>query len=150
VAQHFFEYYGLSYSVKCLSAMTSLERTEQSRVRDLVDAGTEVTGSAAASVAGVGIGYALGGPTGAAAGAAFRAVAGPTARIMLQDMAHGALDFTYRMLGQREKVRVGAVVVYCYDKFRDNIDNGMQPWQDGFLMMRLVSGPRTRRFSKAF
>jgi hypothetical protein len=76
--------------------MTSLERAEQSRVRDLINAGAEVTGSAAASVAGLGIGYTLSGPTGAVAGATFGAVAGPTARIMLQDMAHGALDFTYR------------------------------------------------------
>lgn len=55
------------------------------------------------------------------------------ANLMLRDMAHGALDFTYRMLGRREKVRVGAVVVYCYEKFQENINAGQQPRQDGFF-----------------
>jgi hypothetical protein len=81
----------------------------------------------------MGMGYALGGATGAA-GAPFSVAAGHTARIMLQDMAHSALDFTYRMLGQRERVRVGAVVVYSYEKFQENIKDGQPLRQDGFFV----------------
>lgn len=86
-----------------------------------------------AGAAGAIAGYAVTGPSGAAAGAAFGGAAGPMAVRMLGDMAHGALDFTYRMLGRREKVRVGAVVAYCYEKFQENINEGQQPRQDGFF-----------------
>lgn len=113
--------------------MNGVGKDEQDRVRNLVDHAAEVTGAALAGAAGVGLGYALTGPSGAAAGAAFGGAAGSMAVQMLEDMAHGALDFTYRMLGRREKVRVGAIVVYCYEKFQENINEGRQPRQDGFF-----------------
>lgn len=113
--------------------MTTPGTNEQDRVRGLVEAGAEVTGQALAGAAGAVAGYSLSGPSGAAAGAAIGGASGPITVRMLEDMAHSALDFTYRMLGRREKVRVGAVVVYCYEKFQENLNEGRQPRQDGFF-----------------
>jgi hypothetical protein len=102
--------------------MSDRPNEEQENLRRLLAAATDIVGAGA----GAGIGHVLGGPVGAAAGGMY----GAMARIMLQDVA---LDFTHRMLGEREKARVGAAVYYFAEKYQEKLDAGERPRQDGFF-----------------
>lgn len=95
---------------------------EHENWRKLVRAGADIAGAAT----GAGVGQLVGGTMGAAAGGAY----GATASVMFKD---AALDFAYRLLGKREEERVGAVIRYFWEKYRDNLDAGEHPRQDGFF-----------------
>jgi hypothetical protein len=102
--------------------MSDRPNEEQENLRRLLAAATDIVGAATGAT----IGQVFGGSLGAAAGGAY----GAMARIMLQDVA---LDFTRRMLGEREKARVGTAIYYFAQKYQEKLIAGEEPRQDGFF-----------------
>jgi hypothetical protein len=103
----------------------SLEAFQAARDEDfrrLIDAGTDITGSAIGGV----IGLILAGPPGAIAGA----IGGSAASHAL--MKVGA-DISKRFLGDREKKRIGAVVIYSSAKIQENLNAGLKVRQVDFF-----------------
>ncbi len=76
------------------------------------------------------MGFVIGGPVGAVAGGA----GGPTVAHALRYLAS---EFKQRFLGQREEVRVGAVIAFAGEKIRQNIQDGYQVRQDEFFQEEL-------------
>lgn len=91
-------------------------------ISELIDLGSELTGSVSGSV----IGLLVAGPIGAVAGAA----ASPLLTRMLQRIGQ---DIKHRVLSHREEVRVGATLTFAIQKIQKNLDNGQQVRQDEFF-----------------
>jgi hypothetical protein len=79
---------------------------EQSRVRKILDAGSELTGVAA----GAGIGFAIGGPAGTIAGA-----------MTAVPVRHAVREMTQRMLGRRERIRIGAAIEFAGEIYNERL-----------------------------
>lgn len=95
-----------------------MSEEEKSRMRKILDAGSELTGIAT----GAGIGYFIDGPSGSFAGT----MAAVPARIALQEISH-------RMLGKREKIRIGAALEYAAEIYTERISEGHEVRSDGFF-----------------
>jgi len=91
-----------------------------------VDKFIELGANMAGGVAGAAVGFFTGGPAGALIGAAF----GPALAHAVREVGS---DLYNRHLSQREMARIGAVMFYAAEKFRENIENGQQIRQDGFF-----------------
>ena len=91
-------------------------------VDELIGTGSEIAGGAA----GAAIGFFTGGPGGAVIGGA----AGPFLSKVFRNMAS---EIGQRILGHREKERVGAAIAYAAVKIRENLAAGKQPRQDDFF-----------------
>lgn len=95
---------------------------DDKRIRDLIETGSDIAGGAA----GASLGFMIGGPTGAITGGA----GGPAAS---RAFRHLAVEFTQRVLGQREKERIGATMDFAAEKIRMKLEAGCQVRGDGFF-----------------
>ena len=91
---------------------------QQDRIHNLINSGSEIAGSAVGSA----IGFLVGGSVGAAVGAA---AAGVLKRI--------GEEASERLLGPREKVRVGAVLALAATEIKQRIEAGESLRTDGFF-----------------
>jgi uncharacterized membrane protein len=91
-------------------------------ISELIDIGSELTGSIAGSV----IGLLVAGPVGSMVGSA----ASPLLTRILQDIGK---DIKNRVLSHREEVRVGATLTFAIQKIQDNLANGQSIRQDKFF-----------------
>lgn len=91
-------------------------------INSLVKAGSEITGLAL----GAAIGAALGGPIGAGAGGA----SGP---LLTRGIIEIGNDIADRFLSDREKIRIGGVIIYAYDKIQKKWAAGEKLRDDGFF-----------------
>jgi len=105
--------------------MTTQTNNESKSVKKLIDSGMDIAGNA---LAGAAVGFFTGGPAGAVIGGVGGA-AGPAATQILKQ----AGEFTQRILGHREEVRVGATLIFAVEKIQENIAKGHQIRQDGFF-----------------
>lgn len=95
-------------------------------ITELIDIGSELTGSVAGSV----IGLLVAGPVGAIVGGA----TSPLLTRMLQGIGQ---DIKNRVLSHREEVRVGATLTFAIQKIQDNLNNGQSIRQDEFFRGKL-------------
>jgi hypothetical protein len=91
---------------------------KEAKLRRLVAAGSQITGSTAGSA----IGFLIGGPGGAALGGAAGAV-----------LSTAIAEFSNRVLSDREQVRVGATAFYAIERIRARLGSGYELRQDGFF-----------------
>lgn len=94
----------------------------EQRIRDLVDAGAEIAGGAVGGA----LGFLAAGPLGAAALGAGGAAVGRALR-------HIGSEACERLLGPREKVRVGAVLAISAEEIAQRLGNGEKIREDGFF-----------------
>lgn len=96
--------------------------TNKDRVRSLIQQGSKVAGGAV----GAALGFFAAGPAGAAAfGAAGAAIS--------EALTHIGADVSQRLLGPREKVRVGGVLAISAAKIRERLEAGDQLRSDSFF-----------------
>lgn len=94
-------------------------------IRKLIDGGAEIAGG----IVGGALGFLAGGPMGAAVGGA----AGTAAALVLK---HIGQEVSERLLGPREKVRVGAVLAIAAAEIGQRIENGESVRSDDFFDKR--------------
>lgn len=100
--------------------MTDTKRKE--RIRDLIGAGSEITGGAIGGA----IGFLAAGPVGAAAlGAGGVAVS--------KALMHVGNELSERLLGPRERMRIGATLAFAAKEINERIKNGEKIRSDGFF-----------------
>ena len=102
------------------------EQDENARIRRLIDSGAEIAGGAISGA----LGFLAGGPVGAVALAS-------TGVIAAKMFKRICLETTNRLLGQREKVRVGGVLAIAAEDIRQRIDKGDKIRTDGFFNQSL-------------
>lgn len=88
----------------------------------LIEGAADVAGSAT----GAALGLLFGGPPGAIIGGAAGPAFAHSLRWVLGEVAH-------RTLGEREKVRVGAVLAFAVEAYERRVDEGRRVRQDGFF-----------------
>lgn len=91
-------------------------------IKELIDVGSNITGS----VTGATLGFLVGGPPGAVVGAA----AGPALVHALKKVGN---ELANRMLGQREEERLGATIILTSKKIDQNFDAGLKIREDEFF-----------------
>jgi len=91
------------------------------RVKELIDLGADLTGSAAGGV----LGSLAAGPAGAAVGAMLGTA--------LEKAIKFAYDFANRHLSEREKKRIGAALTFALYKIDQYLSAGCVPREDGFF-----------------
>ena len=91
-------------------------------ITELIEAGSDIAGSAV----GAGIGYLISGPTGAIIGG----VSGPALKYTFLQLAS---EIKTRMIGEREKIRIGATIAFAVEKIQENLENGLTIRQDEFF-----------------
>jgi hypothetical protein len=94
----------------------------EAHVRNIIEAGSSITGSAAGSA----IGFFLGGPAGATVGGAAGAYFSYALR-RIGDEFHG------RYLAPREKIRIGATLDMATRQIRQRLERGERLRDDGFF-----------------
>lgn len=102
--------------------MTNEEKKVSKSIRELLDVGSEITGG----TSGAAIGLLAGGPVGAILGAA----SGP---IITKGFKKIAVEIAHRLLGHREKARVGATISFSAEKIEMNLKNGFKIRHDDFF-----------------
>ena len=95
-------------------------------LRELIDAGCALLPGAGGNTTGAIIGFLVGGPVGAAAG-------GATGWAVTKGLERLGREFSERVLGPREKVRVGCVLALAVQGIRERIESGEQVRSDGFF-----------------
>jgi hypothetical protein len=88
----------------------------------LIGVGSDITGATIGAMTGA----VFGGPSGAVAGAA----AGAAISNVLRNIGS---DISERMLGPREKVRIGVALVFAVNKIQENFNNGHKLRDDDFF-----------------
>jgi len=102
--------------------MKNEDKNNSDDVKKLVNLGSNITGSVSGAV----IGFVAGGPPGAVLGALF----GPAIAEAFKKVGN---EIANRILGPREKVRIGATINYASEKIMDNIKNGKIIRDDDFF-----------------
>jgi len=102
--------------------MTNELNADENAIRALISAGSEMAGGAGAGA----LGYYVGGAGGAAIG-------GATGPLLMRWLRGAAGEVVHRVLGEREKARVGATLGMAAQKIQENLNNGQQVRQDGFF-----------------
>lgn len=97
-----------------------------SKVRAIIGAGADIAGAAIGSA----LGFLAAGPGGAAVGGVGGAAGGAAAAHALRRLGDEAAS---RLLGPREKVRVGGALAIAASKIRDRLERGETLRQDGFF-----------------
>jgi hypothetical protein len=92
-----------------------------SRSKELIEAGSDMAGAAAGGAVGL-----LGGPLGVVGGA----VAGVAVTRVLMRVGS---ELHERLLGPRQRVRVGAAFAFAADEIQSELNAGAIPRQDGFF-----------------
>lgn len=91
-------------------------------IKKLFEAGSRILGK----TGGAAIGYSVGGYEGAVIGAA-------SGEFLVIGINKIGADFTERVLSPREEERIGAVIMYSYNKILENLDAGKVLRDDGFI-----------------
>jgi hypothetical protein len=99
----------------------NFEKEANEGIESLIDAGSAIIGSAAGAVSG----WLLGGPEGAALGSA-------TGLLIKKVLIEIGNDASERLLSEREKMRMGGVMLYSADKIRKKLAMGCMPRDDAF------------------
>lgn len=102
------------------------ERKLPTLLTDLIDRGTEITGSITGSI----FGFLAAGIPGVMVGS----VGGTVVAYTLQKIG---TEIANRVLGNREKVRVGATIVFTVNKIEENINKGMKIRNDDFFTNKI-------------
>jgi hypothetical protein len=102
--------------------MTRQEDSENDRIEEFIEAGSEIAGGAAAAA----IGFLGGGAPGVLGGAA----AGP---LIVRSLRWVASELKQRFLGPREEIRVGAVMAFAAQAVQDRLQAGETPRSDSFF-----------------
>jgi hypothetical protein len=97
-------------------------QTDDKRVEALLEAGSEIAGS----VTGAAIGLLAAGPPGALLGA----TAGPIVARLVRRVGG---ELQERVLGERERARVGAAAAYALTNIKGLLEEGQELRQDGFF-----------------
>lgn len=100
----------------------NFEKRNDKGIESLVDAGSDIIGNATGAV----IGWLFGGLEGAAIGSA----SVPLIKRALIEIGNDASE---RLLSERERMRMGGVLLYSADKIRKKLAAGSQPRDDGFF-----------------
>lgn len=95
---------------------------EKDVITDLIETGSEISGS----VSGALLGLALLGPPGAVAGAAFSPLVTKVLKVV-------GLEVRERLMGPREKIRIGAAYAFAIDRIVDSGRQGKSIRTDGFF-----------------
>lgn len=98
------------------------EEIKQKRLRNLIDGGAEIAGGAVGGA----LGFLAGGPIGAALLGVGGALAAKTLKYVGEEVSE-------RLLGPREKVRLGGVLAVAADEIRNRIQNGEMVRDDNFF-----------------
>jgi hypothetical protein len=98
------------------------ETGKNDSVRELINNGAEIAGSAVGGA----LGFLAGGPV----GAALLAAGGAAVALALR---HVGQEISQRMLGPREEVRVGGVLAIAAGEIRQRMENGESVRSDGFF-----------------
>lgn len=98
------------------------ESNNQNQLRSLLHAGADIAGGAI----GASTGLLFLGPSGAAIGSALGAAAAHAIKNVAQEVAQ-------RYLGDREKARIGAAIIFTAEKIQKNLDAGMTIRTDDFF-----------------
>jgi hypothetical protein len=101
------------------------ETDDDEKLNAMINSGGDIAGGAI----GAALGFLLGGPAGAALGGA----SGPAAAAAIRKIGHEA---TGRLLGPREKVRVGGALAIASAHIKARTDRGEQLRSDGFFENR--------------
>lgn len=99
-----------------------IQNKDDEGIRSLVEAGSDITGSAT----GAAIGFLFGGPVGAAIGGA----SGPLLRRGIIEIGN---DIAKRFLSEREKARIGGVIQYADIKIQEKEAEGEKLRNNGFF-----------------
>jgi hypothetical protein len=91
-------------------------------IKSLIEAGSEITGSAA----GAAIGFLLGGVAGAAIG-------GASIPLLTRGLIEIGNDIDERFLSKREKIRIGGVISYATIKIQEKLAAGEKRRDNGFF-----------------
>lgn len=91
-------------------------------IDELINSGSEILGG----IAGGAIGFFTGGPEGALLG-------GATGPMITRTFRKLGGEFIHRMLGNREKERIGATIAYAAEKIKQNKEAGQEIRQDDFF-----------------
>jgi hypothetical protein len=106
--------------------MNSNEETRTRNTTDIINAGSEITGGA---LAGATNGFLMSGLSGAFAGA----VAGGSAPLIKRAIIRIADDISERFISEREKIRIGGVIIYASKKIQERLAAGEMLRNDGFF-----------------
>jgi len=99
-------------------------------IKSLIEAGSEIAGSAA----GAAIGFLLAGPAGAAIG-------GATIPLLTRGLIEIGNDINERFLSEREKIRIGGIITYAIIKYQKKLAAGEKLRDDGFFRPPLTEHP---------
>lgn len=102
--------------------MDDQKHNEPEALSQFIQLGSEIAGGAA-----------VGGLTGGLGGA----IGGAATPLAIRALGRLAVEFRQRVLGHREEVRAGAVIVYTAMKIEENIVSGQQVRQDDFFQEQL-------------
>lgn len=95
------------------------------RLKEIIDKGSEISGS----LTGAAIGLAIAGPVGALGGAAI----GPLVALAFKK---AGLELSEKLLSPREMVRVGATYVLAFNKITNEISKGKKVREDDFFTIQ--------------
>lgn len=95
---------------------------EKQMLKTVIEDGIEITGAAG----GAALGFLVAGPAGAAGVAAGGYVA-------TKALKRIGIEIYNKVIGKREKTRIGASTIYAADKIREKIHNGNSIREDGFF-----------------
>lgn len=102
--------------------MTATDREVSEKLRSIIRTGTLLAGGATANA----IGFLAAGPAGAA-------ILGAIGTAASEALVHVGEEIANRLLGPREKARVGAVVALTAERIRQRTEAGDKPRSDGFF-----------------
>jgi hypothetical protein len=105
-----------------MSEVENREKTENQHIRNLINLGGEIAGGAVGGA----LGFLAGGPE----GAALLGAGGVVAAGALKYIGN---EITERLLGPREKVRIGGVLAVAADEINQRTKNGERIRDDGFF-----------------
>lgn len=100
----------------------NLNEEEVKGINSLVNAGSEIVGPAMGAV----IGFLFGGPTGAAIG-------GASTQLLKRGIIEVGNDIAERFLSEREKIRIGGVIIYATIKIQEKLAAGKMLRDNGFF-----------------
>ncbi|MGF7119511.1 hypothetical protein [Methanobacterium oryzae] len=95
-------------------------------IKELINAGSDIAGNAI----GAGVGFLISGPEGAVIG-------GISAPLLKYTFLHLASEIKNRVIGEREKVRIGATIAFAAEKIQENLEKGLKVRQDDFFEKKM-------------
>ena len=106
--------------------MPEHNKPENTKLSNLLDAGSNLLGDTTGAAVGAGIGFILGGPVGVIAGGAGGAIASAALKWV-------GREFSSRHLSKREEARAGSVLAFAAAEIHRRVENGESIRQDRFF-----------------